>query len=256
METKTAYAAGVQTPDWERIRAALREPFAPQYVQWKAQAISKDESRALAVCYIDARMVMGRLDAVAGLDGWSDEYEVLAQRDGYASVECALSILGSKPKRDAGDCAGPDAIKGAYSDAFKRAAVKWGIGRYLYAIPSKWVPYDPKHKKLLEVPELPLWARPAKKVVVDEEPIAEPEAAAEVVEVVEGEPEPQPGQAAVSPPHWIDDAQTRVNFWVWTRSLGLSNDDVHRILGVKSMRDFDGTKTEAATLIKAAADSR
>ena len=32
-----------------------------------------------------------------------------------------------------------EAEKGQFSDAFKRAAVLWGIGRYLYALPSPWV---------------------------------------------------------------------------------------------------------------------
>jgi hypothetical protein len=32
-----------------------------------------------------------------------------------------------------------EAEKGALSDAFKRAAVRWGIGRYLYDTDSPWV---------------------------------------------------------------------------------------------------------------------
>jgi hypothetical protein len=28
------------------------------------------------------------------------------------------------------------------SDAFKRAAVKWGIGRYLYRLPNVWAPCE------------------------------------------------------------------------------------------------------------------
>jgi hypothetical protein len=32
-----------------------------------------------------------------------------------------------------------EAEKGAVSDAFKRAAVKWGVGRYLYDLDSPWV---------------------------------------------------------------------------------------------------------------------
>jgi hypothetical protein len=32
-----------------------------------------------------------------------------------------------------------EAEKGALSDAFKRAAVRWGIGRYLYKLKSPWV---------------------------------------------------------------------------------------------------------------------
>ena len=35
-----------------------------------------------------------------------------------------------------------DRNKAAVSDAFKRAAVKFGVGRYLYRLGMKWVPYD------------------------------------------------------------------------------------------------------------------
>jgi len=36
-----------------------------------------------------------------------------------------------------------EAEKGAISDAFKRAAVKWGVGRYLYDLDSPWVALEP-----------------------------------------------------------------------------------------------------------------
>jgi hypothetical protein len=36
-----------------------------------------------------------------------------------------------------------EAEKGALSDAFKRAAVRWGVGRYLYGLPSPWVEVEP-----------------------------------------------------------------------------------------------------------------
>ena len=45
--------------------------------------------------------------------------------------------------------------KGTYSDAFKRAAVKWGIGRYLYSVPSPWVQInDRKQIADTELPKL------------------------------------------------------------------------------------------------------
>jgi Rad52/22 family double-strand break repair protein len=37
-----------------------------------------------------------------------------------------------------------EAEKGALSDAFKRAAVRWGVGRYLYEIKSPWITLE-KH---------------------------------------------------------------------------------------------------------------
>ena len=42
----------------------------------------------------------------------------------------------------------------------KRAAVQWGIGRYLYKLPSVWVKIKPQGKTYVidEVPKLPNWA--------------------------------------------------------------------------------------------------
>ncbi|MCL5459829.1 Rad52/Rad22 family DNA repair protein, partial [Loigolactobacillus coryniformis] len=55
---------------------------------------------------------------------------------------------------------GGDRLKAAFSDALKRAAVKFGIGRYLYRLKSEWVDYDPQKKQLLQKPELPVWGKP------------------------------------------------------------------------------------------------
>jgi hypothetical protein len=46
------------------------------------------------------------------------------------------------------------------SDALKRAAVKWGIGRYLYSLPKQWVDYDPQEQRLASTTTLPSWALP------------------------------------------------------------------------------------------------
>ena len=86
------------------------------------------------VAYIDARAAMNRLDRVVGVDGWSDAYEVLEA----GTVKCRLTVLGIS-KEDTG--IGED-LKAAFSDALKRAAVKFGVGRYLYDLPTVWAPLD------------------------------------------------------------------------------------------------------------------
>ena len=141
------------------VIAALREPFLPGMVQWKAQSTTKDKKRALAVAYIDARAVMDRLDGVVGAGQWYDKYQVLriaANGEDAWVVECSLTLLGVT-KVDVGF--GEDA-KSAYSDAFKRAGVKFGIARYLYDLPKVWVDYDAQRKQLVEEPALPAWAMP------------------------------------------------------------------------------------------------
>ena len=54
---------------------------------------------------------------------------------------------------------GGDRMKAAFSDALKRAAVKFGVGRYLYRLPSQWVDYDAHRKQFVRTPTLPAFAR-------------------------------------------------------------------------------------------------
>lgn len=87
------------------------------------------------VYYVTARTVMNRLDEVVGPEGWHDTYTPSEH-----SVICRLSIRLPNgtllTKEDAGGYAGMkdegDDDKSGFSDAFKRAAVKFGVGRYLY----------------------------------------------------------------------------------------------------------------------------
>ena len=55
---------------------------------------------------------------------------------------------------------GGDRLKAAFSDALKRAAVKFGIGRYLYGLPPSWTDYDPTKRQFTSRPHLPEWAMP------------------------------------------------------------------------------------------------
>jgi hypothetical protein len=48
-----------------------------------------------------------------------------------------------------------DRMKAAFSDALKRAAVKFGIGRYLYRLPAQWCDYDPQKRHFVRPPSLP-----------------------------------------------------------------------------------------------------
>lgn len=120
---------------------ALKATFSPDQVHWRVGATMKDKSKGIALAYIDARDVMERLDAVCGPDGWQDSYTETAK----GRIICALQIkIGGEwiVKSDGAGDTDVEGDKGAMSDAFKRAAVKWGIGRYLYDIDSPWVPIE------------------------------------------------------------------------------------------------------------------
>jgi hypothetical protein len=112
-----------------QLWAALAAPFDPKEVKVRTQA-----GRQLS--YVTARTVMNRLDAVLGPENWWNRYRPA----GGASVLCALTVRlpdgSTVTKCDAGGFAGMadagDDDKSGHSDALKRAAVLFGVGRYLY----------------------------------------------------------------------------------------------------------------------------
>jgi hypothetical protein len=150
-------------PDIAAIAKALAAPFAESEIRWKPQTITKDGKRALAIPYLNARAIMDRLDNVLSIDGWEDAYE--CQPDG--SVVCTLTVKVGKyvAKMDVGAPSDQpddgDRKKAAFSDALKRAAVKFGIGRYLYRLKSQWVDWDAGKRQFVQTPTLPPWALPA-----------------------------------------------------------------------------------------------
>jgi hypothetical protein len=107
----------------------LRRPFTPAAVKFKVQATwgTPKPDSALIVAYIDARLVTERLNLICP-DLWHDEY----QRAEGGALLCHLTIDGIK-RTDIGE--GYQG-KGLFSDALKRAAVKFGVGVSLYATPQ------------------------------------------------------------------------------------------------------------------------
>lgn len=130
----------------------LAAPFPIEEHSIRVMRKSKNNTALVAV-YIDARNVMQRLDE-AFADDWSDTYQQVnlyrneEDKGTYKVVtyECAAIcslVAGGTTHTDVGTGDGPDGIKGAYSDALKRAAVKFGIGRYLYTLKDEtWYPTD------------------------------------------------------------------------------------------------------------------
>lgn len=117
--------------------ARLSAPFPPDRVSWRVGPTKNDKTAGIALAYIDARDVMERLDEVCGPGGWQDRYPHAG-----AKTVCEIGIkLGDEWvwKSDGAGDTDTEAEKGALSSAFKRCAVKWGIGRYLYDVDSPWV---------------------------------------------------------------------------------------------------------------------
>lgn len=131
------------------------------------------------LAYIDARAVMDRLDDTVGPLQWRDSY-----REGAAGgLICRIELCSWRDgepvwvgKEDGAENTKVEAVKGGMSDAFKRAAVKWGIGRYLYSLPAEYhdiregwangkgvdVSASGKHVGWIPYPELKPWALPSK----------------------------------------------------------------------------------------------
>ena len=114
--------------------AVLARPFARGSHKFRVGASTQDKAKSMALVYIDARDVMDRLDEALGPEGWSDEFRPLEMGEHWV-VECSLMVEGAHVKVDVGE---GDAAKDAYSDSLKRAAVKFGVGRYLYGAPTVW----------------------------------------------------------------------------------------------------------------------
>lgn len=119
----------------------LAEPFPPEAVSWRVGSTTGDKSKGMALAFIDARDVMDRLDAVCGPGGWQCRYP---HANGKTVCEIGIKVGDEWVwKADGAGDTDVEKEKGALSDAFKRAAVRWGIGRYLYHLPSPWVALTP-----------------------------------------------------------------------------------------------------------------
>lgn len=116
---------------------ALRAPFAFNAHSWRAQQVARDGRRAQALCYITSRAVQNRLDEVCGPAGWQSRFEETASGRVIATIEIDLDGRWVA-KSDGAGATAMEGEKGGLSDAFKRAAVMWGIGRYLYGMPAVW----------------------------------------------------------------------------------------------------------------------
>jgi len=133
----------------------LAAPFPPDRVSWRVGSTNGDKTKGMALAYIDARDVMQRLDEVCTPAGWERRHPHVG---GTTTCEIAIWIEGRGwvVKSDgAGDTA-VEAEKGSLSDSFKRSAVNWGIGRYLYDLKSPWVELETRGRsQIIKPTELP-----------------------------------------------------------------------------------------------------
>lgn len=127
--------------------------------------------RVLLLAYLDSRDVMNILDNVVGPMNWQRDYKEV-KGNLYAGI--GINIDNNWVwKWDCGTESKEEKEKGESSDSFKRAAVSWGIGRYLYYLKNIWVEIKPKGDNYINIqdkntkqylkgyydtPKLPSWA--------------------------------------------------------------------------------------------------
>jgi len=141
------------------IWAKLAAPLPAGVVSWRQDGkISSRDGRFFArfVAYIDANTVRERLDGVVPGE-WDLTLELLPvlpatdEEGNLCSFKARLQILGVI-REDVGT--GRD-YKSAATDAFKRAAVRFGVAHELYAYEQNWVQMDGdgRYAKPLEDPQ-------------------------------------------------------------------------------------------------------
>jgi hypothetical protein len=139
--------------------SALAAPLPAGSISWRqdGRAVQRDGKwYARFVAYIDANTVRERLDGVVPGE-WDLTLDLLPpltsdhEEGTVASFKARLQILGVI-REDVGT--GRD-YKAAATDAFKRAAVRFGVGHELYAMEQNWVQVDGEGRfgKPLEDPQ-------------------------------------------------------------------------------------------------------
>jgi len=156
--------------------ADLKKPFPAEDIEWRVQrsGMSNGKPWAMVLAYVTNRAIMNRLDDVVGPENWMNRFMECES----GAVECGIGIKCGDEwiwKYDAADRTQVEGTKGGRSGAMKRAAVQWGIGRYLYMLDATfaecqverpqnrngWTQAKADGKTFYwKVPQLPEWALP------------------------------------------------------------------------------------------------
>jgi len=140
----------------------LRDYFKPNEIEFRIGATTADKKKGVAVPYVTNRAIQERLDDVCGAENWRNEFKPWKENSQLCGI--SIKIDGEwVTKWDGAEDTHIEPIKGGLSGAMKRAAVQWGIGRYLYDIDDMWVDIVPygKSYKFAKPPALPSKYLPA-----------------------------------------------------------------------------------------------
>lgn len=119
----------------------LSRPLNKNEIEFRVGMTKKDKGITL-LCYKTARTDTERLNEVCGMH-WKPRFFY----DEKKLLCCGISIYDKEIKEwiervDVGTESNTEKEKGSYSDAFKRAGFKWGIGSELYNSPFIWINWN------------------------------------------------------------------------------------------------------------------
>ncbi len=168
-----ATEAGTPNPELNALFAQLTEPFDPSEIKWRVTHTTRDGSRGAVIAFADPRAYSDRLNQVFTPSGWTRTYEVNTvssvtriKKDkliqtGKVLVTCTVTIAGLGTHADSGEewADEENAMTSAQAQAFKRACICFGLGRYLYNFAEMWVPLN-QYRQPINLPPLPQWALP------------------------------------------------------------------------------------------------
>jgi hypothetical protein len=161
------------SPELSDLYRQLSEPFDISEIKWRVTHRNRDGSRGAVIAFADPRAYTDRLNQLFTPSGWTRNYDVTTvsavsrvKRDkiiqtGKVLVTCALTIARLGCHSGSGEewADEENAMTASEAQAFKRAAMCFGLGRYLYKLTETWVPLD-EYGKPTSLPALPQWALP------------------------------------------------------------------------------------------------
>lgn len=176
--------------NWKPINfKALHNPFPAEDIEWRVQSCGEKDKKpwAIVLAYVTSRAIQERLDEICRPENW--QLEIKPIEGGYMAGIGIRHDGAWVWKWDGAQKTDIEPLKGGISGAVKRAAVHWGIGRYLYSLKATFADitdrgdYKGKTKEGTHFkwnpPKLPIWALPEGQGVVGGLPPSEPEKVAE-----------------------------------------------------------------------------
>lgn len=240
----------------------LRENFALAEYEVR-EGLTAKSGKVRWFVYVRREAIINRLDDVVPFE-WSDALTDQHVADKFASITCSITIRGITRQLN-GSCSGnseENNIKGAATDAFKRAASMWGIGLNLQSAPMIWTDggyhkEDKKGKKYVAdykmrdaqekqaITQFGKWLSGGKKTP-KQSPPSKRKARENTILADDYAP----------PPNWILDDESYEKFCSWClEKFGIEDGEIPIALNADSRSDYHHSKDMAqAQIIAYAAD--